>query len=263
MKFGLKVHHTDIDQLLYLEPDAVEFALFPGDLDHREWADHVVTKVPIIVHAPEKYSNGVILDAGSIDEVQRASALETLKSTIDLAAYLKAEYVIIHPGGVFRDRRHTPAKSLVNTIAALKSYASNRVELLLENMPYYYRTRGELWHSCLFNRPQDIINILNQTELHMCLDICHAKLFCNVTGLSFRQVIKTLLPYAQHIHVSDAAGEAGEGLQICEGGIDWGQLLELTKDYNLIAVPEIDNGFIDKGKGFRIALERLSQMGFY
>lgn len=263
MKFGLKVHHTDIDRLLYLEPDAIEFALFSGDLDRREWADHMVSQVPVIVHAPEKYHNGAILDAGSIDKGRRVRALETLESTIDLAVQLKAKYVIVHPGGVFRDRRHIPAKSLVDTITGLKSYADDRVELLLENMPYYYRNQGELWHSCLFNWPQDIQGILEQTGLHMCLDICHAKLFCNVTGLPFNQVIKTLLPYARHIHISDAAGDAGEGLQIGDGGIDWGRLLELTKGYDLVAVPEIDNGYLDGGKGFRIALERLSQMGFY
>ncbi|WP_424357057.1 sugar phosphate isomerase/epimerase family protein [Methanocella sp. MCL-LM] len=262
MKFGLKVHHTDVDRLLYLRPDALEFALFHGDLG-GEWVDRIDFTGPVIVHAPEKHADGTILDAGAEDEVQRARAVEVLERTIDLSVRLKAETLICHPGGVFRENRAVSPESLIRTMAGLKAYAGDRVELLLENMPGYYRTRGELWHPCLLARAEEIMAVLDRTGTGLCLDVCHAKLYCTVYGVNFHQYLEALLPYARHLHVSDALGEAGEGLQIGEGEIDWGWLTSATKAFDLVAVPEIDDGFRDDGKGFRLALDRLASMGFY
>lgn len=262
MKFGLKVHHTDVDRLLYLRPDALEFALFHGDLG-GEWVDRIDFTGPVIVHAPEKFADGTILDAGAEDEVQRARAVEMLERTIDLSIRLKAEKLICHPGGVFPEHRPISPDNLVRTMVELKAYAGDRIELLLENMPGYYRTRGQLWHPCLLARSDELVDVLNRVEAGLCLDVCHAKLYCNVSGESFERYVETLLPYARHLHVSDALGEAGEGLQIGEGEIDWIALYYQTQGLDLIAVPEIDDGFREDGKGFRIARDRLSDTGFY
>jgi len=40
MKFGLKVHHTDLSDMLYMRPEALGFALFPEDMGGA-WADKV------------------------------------------------------------------------------------------------------------------------------------------------------------------------------------------------------------------------------
>lgn len=262
MKFGLKVHHTDIDSLLYLRPDAVEFALFHADIG-GEWVGRINFHGPIIVHAPERFGDGTILDAGSEDELRRARAEEMLKRTIDIAIRLKAELVIIHPGGVFREKRIVSPESLIRTMAELREYAGDRVELILENMPGYYRTRGELWHPCLLTGAEEILEVLDRTGLGLCLDVCHAKLYCNVSGETFERYVEKLLPRARHLHVSDALGEAGEGLQIGEGEINWDWLASLVKRMDTVAVPEIEEGFRDRGKGFRIARDRLVNMGIY
>ncbi len=49
MKCGLKVHHTDIRGMLYMRPDALEFALFHGDLG-GEWARDISFEGPILLH---------------------------------------------------------------------------------------------------------------------------------------------------------------------------------------------------------------------
>ena len=262
MRFGLKVHHTDIDQLLYLGPDTLEFALFPGDMG-GEWVSRINFNGPIIVHAPEKFADGTILDAGSDDEALRIKTVDMLKHTIDLALQLKAELVICHPGGVFRGERTIHPQNLIKSMVDLRAYAGDRVRLVLENMPGYYRTRGELWHPCLFIGLEEIVAILDKTGVGLCLDICHAKLYCNVHRKNFMYYIEKLMPHAVYLHVSDASGEAGEGLQIGDGEIDWGWLVSLTQNLDLIAVPEIDDGFKEAGKGFEIARDRLVEMGFF
>ncbi len=70
MKFGLKVHYTDLAYLIDMHPDALEFALFPGDLE-GSWADDVDFDGPIVVHMPEKFKDGTLLDPASPDDKKR------------------------------------------------------------------------------------------------------------------------------------------------------------------------------------------------
>lgn len=261
MKFGLKVHHTDIQSLLALRPEAVEFALFFNDLAGG-WAKDVHFDGPVVVHAPEKYSDGVIVDIGSEVEAERSKAVDMLCRTIDIAVQLKASMVICHPGGIFRERRSVTPDSLLMSLSELKAYSKGRTELLLENMPYYYRTRGELWHSCLCCETGAIREVLEEADVRLCLDLCHAKLYCNVAGRDFYQTVKALLPYTGHIHISDAAGIEGEGLQIGDGGIDFARLKPIIGDSGVIAVPEIENGFKAGGVGFKTARDRLIALGY-
>lgn len=262
MIFGLKVHHTDIDSLIYLKPDALEFALFPTDMA-GEWVDQIRFQGPTIVHAPEKFADGTILDAGSEDEALRRKAVDMLRRTVDLSVKLHATTVIVHPGGVFRERKTISHAGLIRSMGELAAYADNRLELVLENMPGYYRTRGELWHPCLFTDLDEIISVLGETGLGMCLDVSHAKLHCNVKGVDFEHYLGKLLPYTRHFHLSDAAGIDGEGLQIGEGEINWNWLWSITRGLDLVAVPEIDDGFKDGGNGFRIARDRLADAGIF
>ena len=62
--------------------------------------------------------------------------------------------------------------------------------------------------------------------------------------------------------VADAAGLDGEGLQICEGTIDWIEFLAVVKDYHGTMIPEIWRGHQRGGEGFIIAINRLSEAYF-
>jgi sugar phosphate isomerase/epimerase len=66
------------------------------------------------------------------------------------------------------------------------------------------------------------------------------------------------LPYISHLHLSDAAGLDGEGMQIREGVIDWVKFFKIAKDYHGTMIPEIWRGHQRGGEGFLIALNRLS-----
>ena len=69
------------------------------------------------------------------------------------------------------------------------------------------------------------------------------------------------MPYSIHLHISDAAGAGGEGLQIGDGEIDFLSLFELINKYkNTIKygfVPEIWQGHQNNGAGFFEALSRM------
>jgi hypothetical protein len=80
--------------------------------------------------------------------------------------------------------------------------------------------------------------------------------------VSFRDAVEVLAPWASHLHLVDAVGDDGEGLQIGEGDIDWAVLCE---QLNRLApgvpfIPEIWQGHVGGGQGFWTALDRLEPL---
>ena len=53
------------------------------------------------------------------------------------------------------------------------------------------------------------------------LDVSHSKLACNYHNESFSEFIKNTSNYSAHLHIVDAKGIDGEGLQIGDGEIDF------------------------------------------
>ncbi|MEY2907492.1 MAG: hypothetical protein RLZZ602_15, partial [Pseudomonadota bacterium] len=68
-------------------------------------------------------------------------------------------------------------------------------------------------------------------------------------------------PYTAHLHLADAEGVDGEGLQIDEGGIDWPDVFRLLQNLAPTAsfIPEIWQGHKNNGEGAWLALERLER----
>ena len=58
----------------------------------------------------------------------------------------------------------------------------------------------------------------------MCFDVSHTMLTCNYFKQDFYEFAKKIAPYTAHIHMGDATGLNGEGLQIGEGEIDFVKL---------------------------------------
>lgn len=262
MKFGLKVHHTDISDMMWMSPEALEFALFPDDIG-GSWADKVKLDGPVAVHMPEKFGDGSLVDLASPDEGKRMDAILILKKTIDLAEKLKARSVVCHPGGIREKPAHLDVTPLLDSMRELKAYTPAHIELLLENMPDTYWYNNKLYSLCLFKDKGEIINILKTLEVGLCMDLCHAKLYCNSSGEDFLSYVKTLKPFIRHIHIADARGISGEGLQIGDGEIDFEALLPLLKGLNVAAVPEIVDGYKDGGAGFKLAADRLAKLGYF
>jgi N-acetylneuraminate synthase len=84
-------------------------------------------------------------------------------------------------------------------------------------------------------------------------------LACNHHNWSFTEFVQRIGPHTAHLHLGDASGVDGEGLQILEGEIDWrmlsSELSVLAPDASFI--PEIWQGHKNDGEGFWRALEIL------
>jgi N-acetylneuraminate synthase len=262
MKFGLKIHHSDFSSLIDMAPEALEFALFYGDMD-GSWVKSVEFDGPIVLHMPEKFADGSLVDLASPEAGKRSAAVDILKRTIDLARAMLAESVVCHPGGIRATPEFVDPGPLLDSMRELIAYNRGTTQLLLENMPDIYWYKGVPHSSCLFKRKDEIVAILDELNIGLCMDLCHAKLYCNAMGEDYPLYVKSLKPYIRHVHVSDARGSSMEGVQIGEGEIDFASLAEALADVEAAAVPEILDGHKDCGAGFRVAVERLRNIGFF
>ena len=78
-------------------------------------------------------------------------------------------------------------------------------------------------------------------------------------GSAFLQAIHNLAPHTAHLHVADAKGDNGEGLQIGHGDIDFSTIWPLIENSfaNVSFVPEVWQGHKNSGAGFWNALDKL------
>ena len=124
--------------------------------------------------------------------------------------------------------------------------------------PFPWHFGGQRFQN-LFVASEEIVNWCEELNLRICLDVSHSSLTCNHFGYDLYDFIKEVAPLTAHIHIGDAAGVNGEGLQIGEGNIDFdkmGQiLLQGCPDASFI--PEIWQGHKNNGEGFWYALAKL------
>ena len=101
-----------------------------------------------------------------------------------------------------------------------------------------------------------------QYSHRVCLDTSHSKLACNYFRISFKRFVEDVGPYAGHLHIVDAAGLDGEGLQIGAGEIDFEALGEDLRRVAPTAsfIPEIWQGHKNGGEGFWTALGELEKV---
>ena len=135
------------------------------------------------------------------------------------------------------------------------------VELVAQTLPPFPWYLGGQLHCNLFVDPADTAASPATRGLGLCLDVSHSKLACNHRGTSFAEFVEQLGPYVHHLHLVDAEGSDGEGLQVGDGDIDWpvlaAQLDRLAPGVGFI--PEIWQGHKNDGEGFWIALDRLEE----
>ena len=171
--------------------------------------------------------------------------------------------VVVHPGAASLDRTIKNKKGLYDNLRrSVGELDFIDVELLIENLPPHPWYFGGQWLTNAFMDMYEIREFLDSMGLMTCYDTSHHKLYCNWANVDFYEQVAVILPYVSHLHLSDASGIDGEGLQICEGNIDWVRFFEVAGDYRGTMIPEIWRGHQRDGEGFLVAINRLSEAFF-
>lgn len=269
--WGVPVRYHDFKAILAKSnPDLLEFHLSYKDLeqDIHQYFEQPYD-LDLVIHSPELFSGDHVLDLCSPDEDYRQRSIQELQQVIEITRSLKPFFkrasrpcIVTNIGGFSIDAPLHPSKRrelyklLLNSLSALDMEG---VEIIPQTMPPFpWHFGGQRYHN-LFVDTKDIAEFCRQHGYRVCLDTSHSKLACNQHKLSFKEFIEQVGPYTAHLHIADAEGLDGEGLQIGEGDIDFPALAE---DLAKVApkatfIPEVWQGHKNEGEGFWIALERL------
>lgn len=265
MAWGFVVRYGDVEPMLPYQPKILEFHFTDRDLDEEYTGGKL--DLGLVVHAPEFWGHNLV-DLCTPDERLRQSSIELLQKSIDVTRRLAPFFngtpkVVVHPGAASLDHPLEDKAALyANLGKSVEALETEGVELLLENLPAHPWYFGGQWLTNAFMDAYEIIDFLKPRGLKMCYDTSHHKLYCNWAHVDFYEQARALLPYIDHLHLSDASGLDGEGLQIEEGTIDWVRFFQDFKDYHGTMIPEIWRGHQRGGEGFLIALNRLSAAYF-
>ena len=133
------------------------------------------------------------------------------------------------------------------------------VELIPQTMaPFPWHFGGQRYQN-IFVKIEEIVEWCTKLKLRMCFDISHSKLACNYHGFDFYEFAEKIAPFTAHLHLGDAKGLNGEGLQIGDGDIDFIRLGKILKKgcQQASFIPEIWQGHKNNGEGFWLALAKL------
>ena len=133
------------------------------------------------------------------------------------------------------------------------------IELIPQTMaPFPWHFGGQRYQN-IFVQIDEIVEWCSKLNLRMCFDVSHTQLTCNHFKTDFYDFAEKIAPFSAHLHLGDAKGLNGEGLQIGDGEIDFVRLGAILRKGcpNATFIPEIWQGHKNGGEGFWVALERL------
>lgn len=253
-----------------IQPDLFEFHLSYSDMDLNP-DDFMEGTYPVdfVVHAPELFAGSLLMDLASPELTCRAQSVRETQRVINLARDLKRFFprtkkplIVANIGGFTMDEPlpSSVIQSYYERFAqSLDELDMDGVELIPQTMaPFPWHFGGQRFQN-LFVKIDEIIEWCNMLKLRMCFDISHTRLTCNHYGLNFYDFAEKIAPITAHLHLGDAQGLNGEGLQIGEGDIDFVRLGKILRTGCSKAsfIPEIWQGHKNGGEGFWTALEKL------
>lgn len=272
--WGVPVRYHDFSEYqAKIRPNIYEFHLSYSDMDLN--IDDFLQgtyDAGFVVHAPELFSESRLMDLASPDPSYREFSVRETQRVIDITRCLKKYFpstdrpmIVANIGGftmdalLEQDQLTSYYERFSNSLSDLDLEG---VELIPQTMaPFPWHFGGQRYQN-LFLHADEIVEWCNRLDLRMCFDISHSRLMTNHFGLDFYEFAEKIAPITGHLHLGDASGVNGEGLQIGEGDIDF---VRLGKILNRLCpeasfIPEIWQGHKNAGEGFWVALEKLENL---
>jgi N-acetylneuraminate synthase len=272
--WGVPVRYHDFNKYLELiKPNMFEFHLSYSDmeLDIDKYLKGTYD-FGFVVHAPELFKGSHLMDLATPDtEYRKISMIETQK-VIDITRKLKKYFpkeirpqIVANIGGFSMDApfpEEVKESYYEQFFKSLKDLDMEGVEIIPQTMaPFPWHFGGQRYQN-IFVHVDEIIKYCKEFGIRMCFDVSHTMLTCNHFKQDFYEYATKIAPYTAHIHMGDATGVNGEGLQIGEGEIDFIKLGNILNKGcpNASFIPEIWQGHKNNGEGFWIALQKLENV---
>lgn len=269
--FGIPVRYHDYAKLASKSNfDFVEFHLSYQDMELNP-ADFFdgPQEIGFAIHSPELFAGDHIMDLASEDDTYRAHSISELQRVCAITRNLKRFFpktqrpvIVINAGGfsttAFLHNEERPA--MYQRIAdSLAQVDQSGVEVIIQTMPPFpWHFGGQSYHN-LFVDPYEIEAFCSKHGYRICYDISHSMMACNYYKWKLTDFTAAVGKFTAHMHVVDALGVDGEGVQIGKGDVDF---TELARDLQQHApdsqfIPEVWQGHKNQGEGFWFALDFL------
>ena len=275
-RFGLPVRYHDIESFAANSNlDLVEIHLSYKDLEVN--LDQVLpTQQPIglVVHAPELFAGDHTLDLCSADNDYRRHSIEELQRVVDISRDLRRRFdcpepvLLVTNVGGFSEHHHLERpelqplrQRLIDSLQQIKT--SDEVEIIPQTMPPSPGTSVDSGITTSLSTPT---SSRSSARKQGCASAWMPPTPSSPAPTSTPHSVRSSrpsLPFTAHLHLADAKGVDGEGLQIHDGEIDWVQLFALQHLHmdqlspTASFIPEIWQGHKNNGEGAWLALERL------
>lgn len=272
--WGIPVRYHDIKEYSEkVKPDLYEFHLSYTDLE-LDISSYLDKKYDcdFVVHAPELFENSMLMDLASPDEDYRNLSIKETQKVINITRELKNYFpssekplIVANIGGFSMDSPIAVDKLpsyYEHFKTSLDILDMEGVELIPQTMaPFPWHFGGQRYQN-MFVHPDEIVKWCEELNLRMCFDISHSRLTCNYFDIDFYDFSKKVAKYSAHLHLGDALGFNGEGLQIGEGEINFLKLAKIFNEFcpDASFIPEIWQGHKNGGEGFWVALEKLDSI---
>lgn len=271
--WGIPVRYHDFKKYLELiKPDLFEFHLSYSDMELD--IDKYLTGVydcGFVVHAPELFKGSHLMDLATPDEEYRKISMLETQKVIDITRKLKKYFpketkpqIVANIGGFSMDApfpEEIKSSYYRQFFKSLKDLDTDGVEIIPQTMaPFPWHFGGQRYQN-IFVQIDEIVSYCKEFGIRMCFDVSHTMLTCNHFKQDFYEFATKIAPYTAHIHMGDAKGINGEGLQIGDGDIDFKKLGDILYQGcpNATFIPEIWQGHKNHGEGFWAALEALEK----
>ncbi len=272
LPWGIPVRFHDYKKLINkTKLKVIEFHLSYKDIDinlEDYFSKDKKIDLKLVVHAPELFAGDHIINLCSNDISYVSKSIKNLNKVTSITRKLQSYFgqtntpIVLNVGG-FTQNRHiqkNERKILYKRLIKNLQYIDQTdVEIIPQTMPPFpWHFGGQSYHN-IFVDPDEIVKFCEDQNMKICFDISHSQLACNYYQWDIKEFIKKVAPYIQHIHIADAKGLDGEGLQIGEGEIDFTQIGYLLKKHspNASFITEIWQGHKNDGEGFWKALNKL------
>ncbi|MDH5560365.1 MAG: N-acetylneuraminate synthase family protein [Deltaproteobacteria bacterium] len=269
--WGVPVRYHDFHEYRErIQPDLFEFHLSYSDME-LDLTKYFKDTYPFdfVVHAPELFSGSRLMDLATPDESYRLESVRETQRVIDITRALKKYFpstkrpmIVANVGGFTMDEPlplSVIPEYYQRFAKSLKELDMDGVEMIPQTMaPFPWHFGGQRYQN-MFVKIDEIVDWCRKLDLRMCFDISHTRLTCNHFGIDFLDFCRKIAPYSAHLHLGDAKGLNGEGLQVGDGDIDFVALGKILKSGcpDASFIPEIWQGHKNGGEGFWIALEKL------
>lgn len=269
--WGVPVRYHDFrEYAARIQPDLWEFHLSYSDID-LDPADYMEGsyQADLVVHAPELFSGSRLMNLATPDNAYRKQSIEETQRVVEITRNLKRFFpktirplVVANVGGFTMDAplaAHEIHAYYERFAESLNKLDLEGVELIPQTMaPFPWHFGGQRYQN-IFVKIDEIVEWCNKLHLRMCFDVSHTWLTCNHLSVDFYEFAEKIAPISAHLHLGDAKGLNGEGLQVGEGEIDFVRLGAILRKGcpSATFIPEIWQGHKNGGEGFWVALARL------